>query len=148
MKVNITYKIQLQEIPETVADLLEKASYTMQKKSQDVIKIIDRLRNGTITSGDAIEQISKYREMLAEHDSKLEDYCFILAHHQKTEAEVYMAKQEISKHQTPPMPEVPSVEFEKMKEAAYQHMMMEHQSGENSNNEGDEKNVENDRSIS
>ena len=100
MKVRINYQINLRDVPNTIADLIDKICNSINwntsfgSNTQSLSSLARRLRDGENIS-QIIDDISQYREQLSEIDSSLEDYCYILAQAQKTESEIFLAKKEI-----------------------------------------------------
>lgn len=136
MRVNITYRVEMNEIPETVSDLLDKVQIKIEGETYKLDDCALRLRDRRAPINDIIERISKFREVLAQEDAKLEDYCFMLAQHQKTEAEIYLAQQESQQQKN--MTEMPKEDFQKLYDEQLEKMKEEAE---------EIKNVEDNRNI-
>ena len=82
MRVNITYSIEMDEIPEKVLDFLQGAS----SKGADIIHDIDDIAfcmEGNFSIEKALEQIDKVRRELASIDHIMLDCTEILHGYQK-----------------------------------------------------------------
>ena len=82
MRVNITYSIEMDEIPEKVLDFLQGAS----SKSADIVHDIDDIAfcmEGNFSIEKALEQIDKVRRDLANIDHTMLDCTEILHGYQK-----------------------------------------------------------------
>ena len=82
MRVNITYSIEMDEIPEKVLDFLQGAS----SKGADIIHDIDDIAfcmEGNFSIEKALEQIDKVRRELANIDHTMLDCTEILHGYQK-----------------------------------------------------------------
>jgi len=93
MKINIQYQIELKDLPEVVADLLDKTYLALSNNCDTLNKFSTRLKNAENPS-QIISEIGLFRELLSKEDKRLDDIMCMLAQYQQTESEIFFAERE------------------------------------------------------
>jgi len=91
MRVNISYAVELDELPEKVWDLIEEASGKLTKAASDLALLVDDHNQEDMTS---VKEIDTLRQELSTLDAQLADFSSILAGVVRTNAELYLAEQD------------------------------------------------------
>ena len=89
MKVYISYPVDLDNVPDELADLLEKINEKLRIMSLEYT--IDCLRSDTSTS-EILKDLDYFREGLKDIDLKISSYSEMFALYQKTKVEQYLTK--------------------------------------------------------
>mgnify|MGYP003112533895 CR=1 FL=1 len=102
MRVNISFSVDLDEVPKRVAQFVEEAGASLQEVGDSIEDILSRI--GSEDYIKSVEEVAKLRDLLASVDFKLEDCMNILDGY--TKALVEMPKRERESQQSsPPTPE-------------------------------------------
>lgn len=92
MKVNITYSIELDDIPSEIVKRISEVRSELYLVEEDIEDIKKSLEAGNVSS--TLQKISQWRELLASLDQKMAEYGMMLAEYQKAIADLYLAKEE------------------------------------------------------
>lgn len=92
MKVNIQYQIDLKDLPDHVADLLDKVHESIKVNLPTLENLADRLRHED--PAQIIAELGLFREFLAEQDKRMDDLTCLIAQYQRTESEIFFAERE------------------------------------------------------
>ena len=86
MKVLLNYACELEEIPQTVGDLLGNLSRQLENSQDLLLDSIGQTYDNSIT--EALSTIDTLRQDLSRTDQRLMDYASILAGYVKTTADI------------------------------------------------------------
>ena len=94
MKVNITYSIELDDIPSEIVKRIGEVRGELYLVEEDIEDIKKSLEVGNVPS--TLQKIGQWREFLVSLDHKMAEYGVMLAEYQKATADLYLAKEEVS----------------------------------------------------
>jgi len=100
VKVNIMYQVELEEIPNNIADLINKVKCSIEDNLPAKLNFSTNLLYKNENVSLVLQQITECRKLLMKFDQNLNDYSFILAQYQKTCGELYMAEKEAEQNCT------------------------------------------------
>lgn len=102
MRVNISFSVDLDEVPKRVAQFVEEAGASLQEVGDSIEDILSRI--GSEDYIKSVEEVAKLRDLLASVDFKLEDCMNILDGYTKALVEMPKRERE-SRKSSPPTPE-------------------------------------------
>tara|TARA_R110002074_G_scaffold310678_1_gene481515 strand:- start:184 stop:573 length:390 start_codon:yes stop_codon:yes gene_type:complete len=102
MRVNISFSVDLDEVPKRVAQFVEEAGASLQEVGDSIEDILSRI--GSEDYIKSVEEVAKLRDLLASVDFKLEDCMNILDGYTKALVEMPKRERE-SRQSSPPTPE-------------------------------------------
>ena len=102
MRVNISFYVDLDEVPKRVAQFVEEAGASLQEVGDSIEDILSRI--GSEDYIKSVEEVAKLRDLLASVDFKLEDCMNILDGYTKALVEMPKRERE-SRQSSPPTPE-------------------------------------------
>jgi len=112
MKVNIMYQVELEEIPNHIAELVGDVQVAIRDNLPSKLGFCLKLLNDN-NIANALQQLAECRRLLTKFDQNLNDYSFILAQYQKTCGELFMAEKEMEQHCTQTTQDVQRLQEEK-----------------------------------
>lgn len=91
MRVNISYAVEIDELPTKVWELIRETSKNLSYVNEELEQMVQGPSQDEMVNVDLIDDM---RKQLATIDAQLADYSAILAGYVRTKAELYMAEQE------------------------------------------------------